>query len=106
MSTIAFIGLGIMGSPMACHLAQAGHTVIGYNRSPEKTAALVAAGGRAADRIRRRHTRLRTGIQQAFVRKLVNADALLASRAAVRLCVSMAGCARSCALNGRQQAGA
>ena len=34
MSTIAFIGLGIMGSPMACHLAQAGHTVIGYDRSP------------------------------------------------------------------------
>jgi 2-hydroxy-3-oxopropionate reductase len=51
MSTIAFIGLGIMGSPMACHLAQAGHTVIGYNRSPEKTAALVEAGGRAADSI-------------------------------------------------------
>ena len=51
MSTIAFIGLGIMGSPMACHLVQAGHTVIGYNRSPEKTAALVAAGGRAADSI-------------------------------------------------------
>jgi 2-hydroxy-3-oxopropionate reductase len=51
MSTIAFIGLGIMGGPMACHLARAGHTVIGYNRSPEKTAALVAAGGRAADSI-------------------------------------------------------
>lgn len=51
MSTIAFIGLGIMGSPMACHLARAGHTVIGYNRSPEKTAALAAAGGRAADSI-------------------------------------------------------
>ena len=51
MSTIAFIGLGIMGSPMACHLAHAGHTVIGYNRSPGKTAALVAAGGNAADSI-------------------------------------------------------
>jgi 2-hydroxy-3-oxopropionate reductase len=48
MSTIAFIGLGIMGSPMACHLAHAGHTVIGYNRSPDKTAALVEAGGSAA----------------------------------------------------------
>jgi 2-hydroxy-3-oxopropionate reductase len=48
MSTIAFIGLGIMGSPMACHLARAGYTVIGYNRSPEKAAALVAAGGTAA----------------------------------------------------------
>jgi 2-hydroxy-3-oxopropionate reductase len=51
MSTIAFIGLGIMGSPMACHLARAGHTVIGYNRSPEKTAALVEAGGTAAESI-------------------------------------------------------
>jgi 2-hydroxy-3-oxopropionate reductase len=51
MSTIAFIGLGIMGSPMACHLARAGHTVIGYNRSQDKTAALVAAGGTAADSI-------------------------------------------------------
>ena len=51
MSRIAFIGLGIMGSPMACHLARAGHTVIGYNRSPQRTAALVDAGGAAADSI-------------------------------------------------------
>jgi 2-hydroxy-3-oxopropionate reductase len=51
MSTIAFVGLGIMGSPVACHLARAGHTVIGYNRSPEKTAALVEAGGTAAESI-------------------------------------------------------
>jgi 2-hydroxy-3-oxopropionate reductase len=48
MTNIAFIGLGIMGSPMAVHLANAGHQVTGYNRSPEKTAPLVAAGGRAA----------------------------------------------------------
>ena len=32
MSTIAFIGLGIMGGPMACHLVEAGHTVVGYDR--------------------------------------------------------------------------
>jgi 2-hydroxy-3-oxopropionate reductase len=51
VSRIAFIGLGIMGSPMACHLARAGHTVIGYNRSPQRTAALVEAGGAAADSI-------------------------------------------------------
>ncbi|MCV7099044.1 2-hydroxy-3-oxopropionate reductase [Mycobacterium palustre] len=51
MSTIAFIGLGIMGSPMACHLARAGHDVIGYNRSPARTAALVEAGGTAAESI-------------------------------------------------------
>ena len=51
VSTIAFIGLGIMGSPMAVHLAKAGHQVVGYNRSPERTAALVEAGGTAADSI-------------------------------------------------------
>lgn len=51
MTTIAFIGLGIMGSPMACHLAAAGHAVIGYNRSPERTVALTQAGGTAAETI-------------------------------------------------------
>ena len=51
MTSIAFIGLGIMGSPMAVHLANAGHDVVGYNRSPEKTKPLVEAGGRAADSV-------------------------------------------------------
>src|ERR1700754_266228 len=51
MTNIAFIGLGIMGSPMAVHLAKAGHAVAGYNRSPEKAAPLVDAGGRAAESI-------------------------------------------------------
>ena len=51
MSTIAFIGLGIMGSPMAVHLAKAGHHVVGYNRSQQRTAALVEAGGSAANSI-------------------------------------------------------
>ncbi|WP_099042086.1 2-hydroxy-3-oxopropionate reductase [Mycobacterium neglectum] len=51
MSTIAFIGLGIMGSPMACHLVRAGHTVIGLDQSPERSAAMVEAGGRAAESI-------------------------------------------------------
>ncbi len=51
MTNIAFIGLGIMGSPMAVHLAKAGHQVAGYNRSPDKTAPLVAEGGRAAESI-------------------------------------------------------
>jgi 3-hydroxyisobutyrate dehydrogenase len=39
---IAFIGLGVMGGPMAGHLARAGHRVTAYNRSPER-----AAGWRA-----------------------------------------------------------
>ena len=48
MTRITFIGLGIMGSPMAVHLAKAGHDVVGYNRSAAKTQPLVDAGGRAA----------------------------------------------------------
>ncbi|MCV7440648.1 2-hydroxy-3-oxopropionate reductase [Mycobacterium paraense] len=51
VSTVAFIGLGIMGSPMAVNLVRAGHRVTGYNRSPERTAGLVDAGGEAADSI-------------------------------------------------------
>lgn len=51
MTTVAFIGLGIMGSPMAVHLAEAGHDVVGYNRSPDKTKPLVDAGGQAAESI-------------------------------------------------------
>ena len=51
MSTIAFIGLGIMGAPMAGHLVEAGHTVIGVNRSPEAVQRLVDAGGRGADTV-------------------------------------------------------
>jgi 2-hydroxy-3-oxopropionate reductase len=51
VSTIAFIGLGIMGSPMAVHLAAAGHAVTGFNRSPGKAGPLTEAGGRAAGSI-------------------------------------------------------
>jgi 2-hydroxy-3-oxopropionate reductase len=35
MTTVAFIGLGIMGRPMAGNLAKAGFDVVGYNRSPK-----------------------------------------------------------------------
>ena len=49
--TIAFIGLGIMGLPMAKNLVSAGFTVRGYNRSPEKAAELAKAGGQAAGTI-------------------------------------------------------
>ena len=37
MSNLAFIGLGVMGFPMAGHLAKAGHTVTVYNRSSART---------------------------------------------------------------------
>jgi 3-hydroxyisobutyrate dehydrogenase len=39
---VAFIGLGVMGYPMAGHLARAGHAVTVYNRNPAKAAAWVA----------------------------------------------------------------
>jgi 3-hydroxyisobutyrate dehydrogenase-like beta-hydroxyacid dehydrogenase len=46
--SIGFIGLGIMGRPMALNLAKAGHTLAVYNRTREKTAALEAVGARVA----------------------------------------------------------
>ncbi|MGA0955648.1 MAG: NAD(P)-dependent oxidoreductase, partial [Burkholderiaceae bacterium] len=46
---VAFLGLGVMGFPMAGHLAKAGHSVTVYNRSTEKAKAWVAEfGGSAA----------------------------------------------------------
>jgi 2-hydroxy-3-oxopropionate reductase len=51
MATIAFIGLGIMGGPMAGHLVRAGHTVVGVNLSPGPVEKLVAAGGQGADTV-------------------------------------------------------
>lgn len=36
MAKVAFIGLGVMGGPMAGHLAKAGHDVAVYNRTEEK----------------------------------------------------------------------
>lgn len=40
---VAFLGLGVMGDPMAAHLAKAGHTVTVYNRTTSKAHAWVAA---------------------------------------------------------------
>lgn len=49
MAKLAFLGLGVMGSPMAGHLAAKGHEVAVYNRSPARAEAWVARhGGRAA----------------------------------------------------------
>jgi 2-hydroxy-3-oxopropionate reductase len=48
-TTVAFIGLGIMGAPMAGHLIDAGYQVVGYNRSRPKLDRLVEKGARPAD---------------------------------------------------------
>ena len=47
-SELAFIGLGIMGSPMAVNLQRAGYQVRGYNKRHDRGGPLVAAGGRRA----------------------------------------------------------
>jgi len=42
MTKVAFIGLGVMGYPMAGHLKAKGHDVTVYNRNPDKAAKWVA----------------------------------------------------------------
>ncbi|TGD99365.1 NAD(P)-dependent oxidoreductase [Methylobacterium nonmethylotrophicum] len=49
MAQVAFLGLGVMGGPMARHLAAKGHQVTVYNRTKAKADAWVSAhGGKAA----------------------------------------------------------
>ncbi|MFJ6053714.1 3-hydroxyisobutyrate dehydrogenase [Streptomyces sp. NPDC092307] len=43
-STVAFIGLGHMGGPMAANLVKAGHRVLGFDLVPESLATAAAAG--------------------------------------------------------------
>ena len=50
MAKLAFLGLGVMGFPMAGYLAKNGHEVTVYNRTRAKADAWVAKyGGKAAD---------------------------------------------------------
>jgi 2-hydroxy-3-oxopropionate reductase len=48
MTTIAFIGLGIMGKPMAINLVKAGFDVVGYDLNQPAIEALTNAGGGSA----------------------------------------------------------
>ncbi|WP_167474483.1 NAD(P)-dependent oxidoreductase [Nocardia arthritidis] len=48
MKKIGFVGLGIMGSPMAGHLVAAGYEVTGYDVAPAGLEKLKAAGGATA----------------------------------------------------------
>ena len=56
MTTIAFIGLGNMGAPMAANLVRAGHSVRGYDLAPAAAEAAVNLGidlaGSAQDAVR------------------------------------------------------
>lgn len=50
MAKLAFLGLGVMGYPMAGHLQAAGHQVTVYNRTASKASAWAAEhGGTSAD---------------------------------------------------------
>ncbi len=48
MAKVAFLGLGVMGFPMAGHLAAKGHEVTVYNRTAAKAAAWAARHGGAS----------------------------------------------------------
>ena len=48
MAKCAFLGLGVMGYPMAGHLAKAGHEVTVYNRTSTKAKAWADAHGGAS----------------------------------------------------------
>ncbi len=48
MTRVAFIGLGVMGFPMAGHLKTAGHDVTVYNRNPARAAAWTSKHGGAS----------------------------------------------------------
>ena len=50
MAKVAFLGLGVMGFPMAGHLVAKGHAVTVYNRTPAKAEAWVAKHGGASAR--------------------------------------------------------
>lgn len=52
MTQIGFIGLGIMGRPMARNLVTAGFDVLGYDHHQENIDSLVAVGGRGADSVK------------------------------------------------------
>jgi 2-hydroxy-3-oxopropionate reductase len=47
--TVAVVGLGIMGAPMAANLVRAGFAVVGHSRTRASVDRLVEHGGRAAD---------------------------------------------------------
>jgi 3-hydroxyisobutyrate dehydrogenase-like beta-hydroxyacid dehydrogenase len=47
IQNLTFIGIGLMGAPMATRLAQAGHALTAWNRSPAKAEALRPAGVQA-----------------------------------------------------------
>ncbi len=48
MATVGIVGLGLLGHAIASRLLAGGHQVVGYDVLPDKIAAVVAGGGKAA----------------------------------------------------------
>lgn len=48
LPSLGFVSIGLMGLPMCRRLLAAGYPLTVWNRSPDKCAALVAAGARLA----------------------------------------------------------
>jgi 2-hydroxy-3-oxopropionate reductase len=49
MTTVGFIGLGLMGKPMSKRLVSAGHQLVVYNRNPRPVKELVDLGAESAE---------------------------------------------------------
>jgi 3-hydroxyisobutyrate dehydrogenase len=49
VKTVGFVGLGLMGAPMAANVARAGYSLTIYNRTPGKAARLTELGAHPAD---------------------------------------------------------
>ena len=64
---VAFLGLGVMGYPMAGHLALAGHTVTVYNRNPAKSEQWLQEFGHAGQGGHARAATPREAVAQADV---------------------------------------
>ena len=60
--TIGFVGLGLMGRPMAEHLCGAGHHLVVHNRSQPGLDALVALGAERVENPRQVAERVGTGV--------------------------------------------
>ncbi|HVF02785.1 MAG TPA: NAD(P)-binding domain-containing protein, partial [Rubrobacteraceae bacterium] len=50
---VGFVGLGLMGNPMARNLMEVGYELVVYNRTKEKVEKLVSEGATAAESLRK-----------------------------------------------------
>lgn len=64
--SVAFLGLGTMGAPMAAHLVRAGHAVCVYNRTTAKAEAWLAEHGSTATRMAGTPAQAAQGAQFVF----------------------------------------